>query len=178
MGSRICLSSLMRVMGWRPPQAAPRIPFTILPKPASRPQPAYWRPDDLENFGESAQSTKELFCLNMRWFKRGLALLISWCVVLTSTRDVSAFQTPQFPPQALQQGPEQLQQLVAPIALYPDTLIAQILAASTYPSGPRTTSAQLQRSTRFSPCLCRGSKRPSGPSSGRCQSTSASRSGP
>ena len=29
---------------------------------------------------------------------------------------------------------EQLQQLVAPIALYPDTLVAQILAASTYPA--------------------------------------------
>src|SRR3984893_15337419 len=32
------------------------------------------------------------------------------------------------------QTPEQLQQLVAPIALYPDALVAQILAASTYPT--------------------------------------------
>jgi hypothetical protein len=32
-----------------------------------------------------------------------------------------------------QQTPQQLQQLVAPIALYPDALVAQILAASTYP---------------------------------------------
>src|SRR5208337_940896 len=30
--------------------------------------------------------------------------------------------------------PEDLQQLVSPIALYPDMLIAQILAASTYPT--------------------------------------------
>src|SRR5437667_7275075 len=37
------------------------------------------------------------------------------------------------PVQAAQQTPEQLQQLVAPIALYPDALVAQILAASTYP---------------------------------------------
>ena len=29
---------------------------------------------------------------------------------------------------------EELQQLVSPIALYPDTLIAQMLAASTYPT--------------------------------------------
>ena len=36
------------------------------------------------------------------------------------------------PPYA-QQTPEQLQQLVAPIALYPDSLVAQILAASTFP---------------------------------------------
>jgi len=34
----------------------------------------------------------------------------------------------------LQETPEQLQQLVAPIALYPDALVAQILAASTYPT--------------------------------------------
>jgi hypothetical protein len=36
------------------------------------------------------------------------------------------------PPYAAQ-TPEQLQQLVAPIALYPDSLVAQILAASTFP---------------------------------------------
>ena len=32
-----------------------------------------------------------------------------------------------------QQSPEQLQRLVAPIALYPDSLVAQILAAATFP---------------------------------------------
>jgi hypothetical protein len=31
-------------------------------------------------------------------------------------------------------GAQQLEQLVAPIALYPDTLVAQVLAASTYPA--------------------------------------------
>jgi hypothetical protein len=36
--------------------------------------------------------------------------------------------------QAAHQTPEQLQQVVAPIALYPDALVAQILAASTYPA--------------------------------------------
>ncbi|MGA2511928.1 MAG: DUF3300 domain-containing protein, partial [Candidatus Acidiferrales bacterium] len=36
-------------------------------------------------------------------------------------------------PAYMQQTPEQLQQLVAPIALYPDSLVAQILAASTFP---------------------------------------------
>jgi hypothetical protein len=34
----------------------------------------------------------------------------------------------------IQQSPAQLQQQVAPIALYPDALVAQILAASTYPT--------------------------------------------
>ncbi len=37
------------------------------------------------------------------------------------------------PPLHAPQSPEQLQQLVAPIALYPDSLVAQILAASTFP---------------------------------------------
>jgi hypothetical protein len=43
--------------------------------------------------------------------------------------------TPQAPsaPRHMQQTSEQLQQLVAPIALYPDSLVAQILAASTFP---------------------------------------------
>jgi uncharacterized membrane protein YgcG len=40
-----------------------------------------------------------------------------------------AAQAPQHAPQT----PEQLQQLVAPIALYPDSLVAQVLAASTFP---------------------------------------------
>jgi uncharacterized membrane protein YgcG len=35
---------------------------------------------------------------------------------------------------ATRQSAEQLQQLVAPIALYPDALVAQVLAASTYPT--------------------------------------------
>jgi len=34
--------------------------------------------------------------------------------------------------QAAQQSPEQLQQLAAPIALYPDALFAQILPAATF----------------------------------------------
>ena len=41
-------------------------------------------------------------------------------------------QAPPGPPY-MQQTAEQLQQLVAPIALYPDSLVAQILAASTFP---------------------------------------------
>jgi hypothetical protein len=43
-----------------------------------------------------------------------------------------AAQAPQAPPYVTQ-TPEQLQDLVAPIALYPDSLVAQILAAATFP---------------------------------------------
>jgi len=51
----------------------------------------------------------------------------------------ATIQSPPAPGQAAaappytQQTAEQLQQLVAPIALYPDSLVAQILAASTFP---------------------------------------------
>jgi Protein of unknown function (DUF3300) len=54
-------------------------------------------------------------------------------------QNLSARQDEQDPAQAvqgqqyIQQAPQQLQQLVAPIALYPDSLAAQILAASTFP---------------------------------------------
>src|SRR5712692_7987571 len=40
----------------------------------------------------------------------------------------------QAPASASKPSPEELHQLVAPIALYPDALVAQILAASTYPT--------------------------------------------
>ncbi len=74
----------------------------------------------------------------MRAFQQAMALFLSWCLFLVGARDGFAFQTDasisQQPPQAAQQSPEQLQQLVAPIALYPDALIAQILPAATYPA--------------------------------------------
>jgi hypothetical protein len=47
-------------------------------------------------------------------------------------RDAQGTQDSQAPAYT-QQTPEQMQQLVAPIALYPDSLVAQILAASTFP---------------------------------------------
>jgi uncharacterized membrane protein YgcG len=70
-----------------------------------------------------------------------LALLFA-----TWTQNLAAFRGAQAPAQVTQapppgapappysqQTPEQLQQSVAPIALYPDSLVAQILAASTFP---------------------------------------------
>jgi len=43
-------------------------------------------------------------------------------------------QTQAISPPVEQQTPEELEQLVAPIALYPDALVSQILAGSTYPT--------------------------------------------
>ena len=64
-----------------------------------------------------------------------LALLFATMPQSLSAQDAPAPDTQaQAPaPPYAQQTPEQLQQLVAPIALYPDSLVAQILAASTFP---------------------------------------------
>src|SRR5882724_3349436 len=73
----------------------------------------------------------------MKVIHQGMALFLCGCLVLFGVREGFAFQTDQSvsqPPQAAQQSPEQLQQLAAPIALYPDSLIAQILPAATYPA--------------------------------------------
>src|SRR5208283_1760864 len=71
-----------------------------------------------------------------RLAKEILASLLSLALVFaTWPQKLLAYQDPQAaqaPPYA-QQTSDQLQQLVAPIALYPDSLVAQILAAATFP---------------------------------------------
>src|SRR5258707_15212022 len=51
----------------------------------------------------------------------------------------------QPPAPAAKQSAQELQQLVAPIALYPDALVAQVLAASTYPTQIVEAERWLQR---------------------------------
>ena len=57
-------------------------------------------------------------------------------------------QQQNYPLQGSAQGqplsPDELQQLVAPIALYPDSLVAEILAASTYPAQAAAADQWLQ----------------------------------
>src|SRR5437660_10199520 len=71
------------------------------------------------------------------FLKQSLSLFLSGCLLLTTAPGAFADQAPQpeapAPVQAAEQTPAQLQQIVAPIALYPDALVAQILAAATYP---------------------------------------------
>jgi len=59
---------------------------------------------------------------------------------------LSAQQPPQAPPPSQALAPNQLDDLVAPIALYPDPLISQILVASTYPLELVQASQWLARS--------------------------------
>ena len=68
-------------------------------------------------------------------FQRGMAVFVSYCVLVVAAGNGFAYQASPSsqPPQAAEQSAGQLQQLVAPIALYPDGLIAQILPAASYP---------------------------------------------
>jgi hypothetical protein len=77
--------------------------------------------------------------LRFRPGKQILASLLSLALLLATlpqnlpAQDAPAPEQAPAAPTYAQQTPEQLQRLVAPIALYPDTLVAQILAASTFP---------------------------------------------
>ncbi len=59
-------------------------------------------------------------------------LFASWPQNVQAFQDSPGAEKPA-PAPHVQQTPQQLQQLVAPIALYPDSLVSQILAASTFP---------------------------------------------
>src|SRR5579862_56304 len=90
--------------------------------------------------------------LEARMSRSAMALALACALAFAaSPRSASAFQDAPAGPQDQAQAPTdqtqgtaapaytaqtpaQLQQLVAPIALYPDSLVAQVLAASTFPA--------------------------------------------
>jgi hypothetical protein len=91
----------------------------------------------------------------MKRSERILVLLVSGSLVLgtlmggCASEAVQVETSPPAPAEPLpapvpQQSTEELQQLVAPIALYPDALVAQILAAATYPTQIVETDRWLQ----------------------------------
>jgi uncharacterized membrane protein YgcG len=89
---------------------------------------------DMNIFGHAT------WCSRPRLGKQIVAPLLSLALLFaTWPQNLAAYQAASAPAQSAeappyaQQPPEQLQQLVAPIALYPDSLVAQILAASTFP---------------------------------------------
>jgi Protein of unknown function (DUF3300) len=67
--------------------------------------------------------------------KQIVSLLLAWFLVIaTCPLDVNAQASSPAAPQATAESTQRLEQLVAPIALYPDALVAQILAGATYPT--------------------------------------------
>lgn len=99
--------------------------------------------------------------------KKALACSLAYLMIPLGMGDIYAFaQTAPPPPPDQQQqyedqgpppesynalSPDQLNQLVAPIALYPDSLVAQILAASTYPDQVADADHFLQANQGMSP---------------------------
>jgi hypothetical protein len=87
------------------------------------------------------------------FLKQSLSLLLSGCLLLSTAPGAFADQADQSdaapPVQAAQQTPAQLQQLAAPIALYPDALVAQVLAAATYPDQIVEADRWLQQHTNL-----------------------------
>src|SRR6266446_6096587 len=74
----------------------------------------------------------------MKLSKQVLILLLC-CLLVRFTAQAESYgplsqSDEQSPASAVKLSPKELQQLLAPIALYPDALVAQILAASTYPT--------------------------------------------
>src|ERR1700683_7227 len=69
-------------------------------------------------------------------FKQRMAVVLC-AVMLTPLNAVLYGQSegppPQLPPPGQALTPDQLNDLVAPVALYPDPLLSQVLVASTYP---------------------------------------------
>jgi hypothetical protein len=87
--------------------------------------------------------------------RQAVASALMLLLVPLSIGDVYAQDAPPPPPPDYggQQGsayqplsPEDLNRLVAPIALYPDSLVAQVLAASTYPAQVASAEQFLQQS--------------------------------
>ncbi len=76
--------------------------------------------------------------MNIKLSKQVLVVLLS-CLLVQFTAQAGSYgptaqSNEQSPAPPVKQTPQELQQLVAPIALYPDALVAQVLAASTYPT--------------------------------------------
>jgi hypothetical protein len=79
--------------------------------------------------------------MNMKISKRVLTVLLC-CLLVQFTAQADSYgptgqsneQSNGQSPAPPAKSPQELQQLVAPIALYPDALVSQILAASTYPT--------------------------------------------
>jgi hypothetical protein len=70
----------------------------------------------------------------------GIALLL-----IAPGGRITAQQQPEIPPPGQTLAPNQIDDLVAPIALYPDPLLSQILVACTYPRELVQVSQWLQR---------------------------------
>jgi hypothetical protein len=81
-----------------------------------------------------------------RLLKQLLSMALSFLLVLnTVPREAAGQQPTGYSGQGAPLSANDLQQLVAPIALYPDALVAQILGAATFPDQVTAAGAWLQQ---------------------------------
>jgi hypothetical protein len=81
----------------------------------------------------------------MNFVKQVFTVLLCCLLVQFTAQASGASQSTNSPTAAPQLSAQELQQLVAPIALYPDALVAQILAAATYPTQVVEADRWMQR---------------------------------
>ncbi len=85
------------------------------------------------------------------FMKQVLSAVLSFLLVFTAVPFEAAGQQPApaestgYSGQGAPLSADQLQQIVAPIALYPDALVAQILGAATFPDQIAAASGWLQQ---------------------------------
>jgi Protein of unknown function (DUF3300) len=86
--------------------------------------------------------------MSVNFMKQVFTVLLS-CLLVQFTSQAAAYgamsQSTESPTAAPKPSAQELQQLVAPIALYPDALVAQILAAATYPTQVVEAERWMQR---------------------------------
>src|SRR5271166_5777598 len=90
--------------------------------------------------------------------KQVLAFVTTWGILIATSPAGAASLSPAgmySPPNAFQEGgganlsAAQIDELVSPIALYPDALVAQILAASTYPDQVVAANSWMQANSKL-----------------------------
>jgi hypothetical protein len=80
---------------------------------------------------------------------RKTTALVLTCTLLIATCLTEASAFPASPQQGPAPSGDRLEQLVAPIALYPDALVAQILAGATFPTQIVEADRWLQQNSKL-----------------------------
>lgn len=84
------------------------------------------------------------------FFKQSLSVAMSFVMVVTALPSEAAAQEPGptgYSGQGVPLSAQELQQLAAPIALYPDALVAQIFGAATFPDQVAAASLWLKQNS-------------------------------
>jgi len=134
---------------YAPPQAPPQTQIDQQPQY----QPQYSQPPALPQTQSQAQQNQQPYASQYSAPQQPYAQQPQYAPQPYPDPQPSTAQAPQYaPPDETQQAApaqalsaEDLEQLLAPIALYPDSLLAQVLAASTYPAQVAVADQWLQQ---------------------------------